>query len=108
LQTNYVVPQENGCRSQTRWAQFGLASGSIRIDGAPHFDLAVRPWSIRDLETARHATELVEGDVLWIHLDAGTNGLGTAACGPGVRESDRLVLSSTSLPLRFSSAARLM
>ncbi|MDQ1564181.1 MAG: beta-galactosidase [Actinomycetota bacterium] len=108
LQTDYVVPQENGCRSQTRWAELGLASGGIRIDGAPHFDLAVRPWSIRDLETARHATELVEGAVLWIHLDAGTNGLGTAACGPGVREPDRLVLSSTSLSVRFSSTVRLM
>jgi beta-galactosidase len=105
LQTNYVVPQENGCRSQTRWAEFGLSSGGIRVDGAPHFDLAVRPWSIRELEKAKHADELAEGgSVLWIHLDAGTNGLGTAACGPGVRQADRLVLSSASLAVRFSSA----
>jgi beta-galactosidase len=121
LQTDYVVPQENGCRSQTRWAEFGLTSGGIRVDGAPQlngapidgasqlngaqFDLAVRPWSIRELEKAQHADELVEGSVLWIHLDAGTNGLGTAACGPGVRQTDRLVLSSATLPVVFSRTA---
>ncbi|MCU1403618.1 MAG: glycoside hydrolase family 2 barrel [Microbacteriaceae bacterium] len=117
LQTDYVVPQENGCRSQTRWAEFDLTSGGIRVDGAAqsngtaqfnsaaHFDLAVRPWSIRELEKAQHADELVEGSVLWIHLDAGTNGLGTAACGPGVRQADRLVLSNASLAVKFSSLA---
>lgn len=102
LQTQYVVPQENGCRSDTRWAEFQVADGTLRVDGRGHFDLAARPWSVRELELATHSTDLVEGSVLWLHLDAGTNGVGSAACGPGVREADRLMVSSMSLALDFS------
>jgi beta-galactosidase len=108
LQTNYVVPQENGCRGETRWAELGISTGALRIAGTQHFDLAIRPWSVRELELANHATELVEGSVLWVHLDAGTNGLGSAACGPGVREEDRLVMATASLGLDFSFIASVM
>jgi beta-galactosidase len=83
-QTPYVVPQENGLRQGLRWAELSWAGGGLRIQGRPTLDLAVRPWSNRALETGRHSDELLAEDRLWVHLDAGQNGLGTATCGPGV------------------------
>ncbi|MET0991097.1 MAG: glycoside hydrolase family 2 TIM barrel-domain containing protein, partial [Lacisediminihabitans sp.] len=93
LQTDYVVPQENGRRAGVRRARVG------ELELAGLFDLTVRPWSIDHLAAARHASELSAGDLLWLHIDVGANGVGSAACGPGVREADRLVLATAMLDI---------
>jgi beta-galactosidase len=80
MQTPYVRPQENGNRTEVRWA----SAGGVRIEGRPHFDFTVRPWSPEALTAARHTADLVPDGRLWINLDAAHNGLGTASCGPGV------------------------
>lgn len=102
LQTNYVVPQDNGYRMDTRTVELGLTGGALRIDGHTPFDLAVRPWSIAELERATHANELHAGSVLWLHLDAGINGVGSATCGPSVRLPERLIVSGASLGFTFT------
>ncbi len=89
LQTPYVVPQENGCRQDVRRAEIAWQGAVLGIEGAPLLDLTVRPWSTSALTAARHRHELVEGDVLWVHLDVGHDGLGTATCGPAVLEQHR-------------------
>ncbi|MCA0295630.1 MAG: DUF4981 domain-containing protein [Actinobacteria bacterium] len=83
-QTPYVVPQENGLRQELRWAELSWPDGGLRLQGRPSVGLALRPWSNRALQDARHGDELVPENRLWVHLDAGQNGLGTATCGPGV------------------------
>ena len=93
LQTDYVVPQENGRRAGVRRARVG----ELELTGL--FDLTVRPWSIDEIAAATHASDLDAGDLLWLHLDAGANGVGSAACGPGVREVDRLILSAAQLEI---------
>jgi beta-galactosidase len=85
LQTPYVFPQENGNRMDVRWARLtSVAGAGIRIDGSPTFDLTVRRWSTEDLDRAKHPSDLVAGDRVWVNLDARQNGLGSASCGPGV------------------------
>jgi beta-galactosidase len=89
LQTPYLMPQENGSRSEVRWAELG---GALRIEGRPHFELTVRPWTSEALAAARHPTELV-GDErwLWVNADLAHHGLGSASCGPGVLPQYRLL-----------------
>ena len=89
LQTPYVVPQENGCRQDVRRAEIAWNGTVLGIEGAPLLDLTVRPWGTSALTAARHRHELVEGEVLWVHLDVGQDGLGTATCGPAVLEQHR-------------------
>jgi beta-galactosidase len=84
-QIPYVVPQENGNRSEVRWLRLTAPEGCLRIEGRQPFDAAVRPWSTGQLERARHSVELHEEGLLWLHLAAGVTGLGSATCGPGVR-----------------------
>ena len=55
LQTPYVRPQENGNRTETRWAEVA----GLRLEGRPHFEFTVRPWSPETLTAARHVTDLV-------------------------------------------------
>ncbi|MEU6888585.1 glycoside hydrolase family 2 TIM barrel-domain containing protein [Streptomyces viridosporus] len=79
LQTPYVRPQENGARADVRWARIG----GLRIDGDPEFRFTARPWTTEHLDAARHLTDLVPGDTLWVTLDHRQHGIGSQSCGPG-------------------------
>ncbi len=101
-QTPYVRPQENGNRVDVRWAELRAADGhGVRVEGTPHFDLTVRRWTSEDLDRARHTTDLEPGDRVWVNLDVGQHGLGTAACGPGVLPPYVLRAASAQLDLDF-------
>jgi beta-galactosidase len=95
LQTPYVRPQENGNRSDVRWAQIADAEGrGIHIDGEPAFNLAVRPWSEQAMAAARHQHEVRADQWLHLHTDHAVQGIGTAAVGPGVLPEHRLEVRS--------------
>ncbi|MFI2425270.1 glycoside hydrolase family 2 TIM barrel-domain containing protein [Streptomyces sp. NPDC018955] len=79
LQTPYVRPQENGARADVRWAEIG----GLRVDGEPEFWFTARPWTTEHLDAARHRTDLVPGDTVWVHLDHRLHGIGSQSCGPG-------------------------
>ena len=88
LQTPYLMPQENGSRTEVRWAVLG---DRLRLEGRPHFDLTVRPWTSEALAAARHPTDLVaDDDWLFVNADLAQQGLGSASCGPGVLPQYRL------------------
>ena len=60
LQTPYVRPQENGNRTEVRWATLTDAAGAgLRVEGRPHIDLTARRWTSEDLDAATHTPELV-------------------------------------------------
>ena len=93
-------PQENGNRRDVRWARFRAAVGPdvlVRADGV--VDLTARRWTSEDLDRAAHTHELVPGDRVWVNVDAGQNGLGSASCGPGVLPGQRLLARTFDLGL---------
>ncbi|NDZ99777.1 hypothetical protein G3I28_10565, partial [Streptomyces sp. SID10116] len=49
---------------------------------APAF--TARRWTTEQLDAARHRTDLVPGDTVWVNLDIDRHGIGTQSCGPGV------------------------
>ncbi|MEH1125460.1 glycoside hydrolase family 2 TIM barrel-domain containing protein [Micromonospora sp. CPCC 206061] len=102
LQTPYVYPQENGNRREVRWAELS-GEGRLRITGAPHFDLTVRPWTTEDLAAAAHPTDLVRRDRLYVNLDVAQNGIGTASCGPGVLPQHQFRATPATLTLGFEA-----
>jgi beta-galactosidase len=102
LQTPYLYPQENGNRREVRWATLDDGRGrGIRVEGEPLFDLTVRPWTSEQLDQARHPTDLVAGDHLWVNLDLAQQGIGSASCGPGVLPAYRLDPAPARLAVRL-------
>jgi beta-galactosidase/evolved beta-galactosidase subunit alpha len=91
LETPYVVPQENGLRSDVRWCQISDGYRGLLVVGAPRFGFSAHRWSTEALARARHRDELVAEPRTWLHLDHRQQGLGSASCGPGPLE--RYVLS---------------
>ncbi|MCH7229817.1 DUF4981 domain-containing protein [Glycomyces sp. L485] len=106
MQTPYVFPQENGSRADVRWASLTGGDRRLKIYGAPHFALTVRPWTPEDLDAAKHPTDLVEHDRLYVNVDAALQGVGTASCGPGVLPQHRLMAEPTVFTVGFEAAVR--
>ncbi|KAI5458539.1 glycosyl hydrolases family 2, TIM barrel domain-containing protein [Mariannaea sp. PMI_226] len=93
LHTPYDVPQENGNRLETRWVTLVDTHSHAgirvtRLDGGAdaEFSWAASRFSDEVIHAAAHPPDLVEGDATYLRIDAKVAGVGTAACGPGVRE----------------------
>jgi beta-galactosidase len=96
------MPQDNGQRSETRWAMLSSENGpALRVSGADPFGFTARRWTSEQLETAMHPTELIAGDRVWLTLDAYQYGLGSASCGAGVHPKYRHLPEETTMRLRF-------
>lgn len=91
LQTPYDVPQENGNRIDTRWVTIGSETSKLHMRrvaddvDTQNFSFAASHHSADTIQKAQHPPDLVEDDATLLRLDAEVSGVGTAACGPGVR-----------------------
>nr|WP_262496016.1 glycoside hydrolase family 2 TIM barrel-domain containing protein [Nonomuraea sp. SYSU D8015] len=95
LQTPYVVPQENGNHIETRWLELsGPGLATLRVDAEPYLDFTARRWRSEALQAA----DLRDSGRVWLNLDHGRQGLGSASCGPALPERYRLAVR----PYRWS------
>ncbi len=107
LQTPYVRPQENGSRTEVRWATLTDGRGAgLRVEGRPHFGLTARRWTSEDLDAAQHTPELVPRDRVWVNLDHAHQGIGTASCGPGVLPQHNLDVRPASFAIVLQELPR--
>ncbi|MHA1643384.1 MAG: glycoside hydrolase family 2 TIM barrel-domain containing protein [Promethearchaeota archaeon] len=81
---NYVRPQENGNRTDIRWAVlkdndgFGLLVQDI---GGTLLNISAWPYTMEDLENASHINELNKGDLITLNIDYGQKGVGGGLFG---------------------------
>ncbi|KAL1843856.1 hypothetical protein VTJ49DRAFT_7207 [Mycothermus thermophilus] len=101
LHTPYDVPQEGGNRMATRWVSIrdsSAAGTGLRVTPAlpelwsenceREFSFWVGKYRDETVQEARHPCDLEgkEEEATLMRLDGRVAGVGTAACGPGVRE----------------------
>ncbi len=80
---NYIRPQENGNKSDTRWAAVTDLHGlGLLAVGMPLINVSVHHYTTDDLTRAQHTYELVRRPETILNLDAQQNGLGSNSCGP--------------------------
>lgn len=102
LYTPYVVPQENGNRSDVRWlALTDLYGKGLFISGMPLINFSAHRFTPEDFAEAKHMCDLVPRDEITLNLDYRQRGLGSAACGPDVLSQYELY------PHEFKFAVRL-
>jgi beta-galactosidase len=83
LQTPYVFPQENGARSDVRWAEITGGGTGLRVESEEPCWVTARRWTSMELHQAKHTPDLKPGDNVWINIDHKMGGIGTGSCGPG-------------------------
>lgn len=81
----YIVPQEHGNKTETRWATLTNAEGvGLHIEGQPLFDVSAHRFTAQDLTEALHTYDLKPRNAVILNLDYAQCGLGNGSCGPGV------------------------
>jgi len=83
-ETEYIHPQDNGCRTDVRWFKIGCNTPSVggsrgrilRIDGLQ--PLCIRAWDYgeEDLEAAKHPNEIQRGRFVNLNIDLNVHGVG--------------------------------
>ena len=88
---HYVRPQAAGNRMQTRYVSLFNKEHermlSAQIEGR-NCQFSIYPYSDENIEQARHTNELERTGYYTLNIDYAQAGLGTATCGPGIREKD--------------------
>ena len=76
FETEYIHPQDNGCRTDVRWFNIGNGKKALRIDGCQ--PLCIRAWDYgeEDLERAQHPHEIQRGRFVNLNIDLDIHGVG--------------------------------
>jgi beta-galactosidase/evolved beta-galactosidase subunit alpha len=99
LHTDYAYPQENGNRHDTRWMGLYDDRGTgLWVTGGETFGFGAHPYTIADLDAAKHRHEVPRRDEVTVTLDHRQCGLGSGSCGPLTFDAYRVPLK----PYQFS------
>jgi beta-galactosidase len=102
----YLVPQEFGLRTDTRWLECAdpQTGERVRIDVVQPLSLHISATNYRaeDLYVCANEADLWPRDELVVHLDVAHRGLGTASCGPDVLPQYRLPAGSFDFAYRIT------
>jgi len=102
----YVVPQENGNKTDVRWLALRNEQGAgLLVRPKKPVEFSAHHFSAEDLHRATHLNELERRPELFLNLDYHQRGLGGASCGPDTPASYRIGsglyrLGFTLLPLQ--------
>ena len=87
FETEYVHPQDNGCRTDVRWFSISNGRRTLRVSAlqpigleqaAPTRGLCIRAWDYgeEDLEPARHPQDVLRGRFVNLNIDQNIHGVG--------------------------------
>ncbi|MBD3188627.1 DUF4981 domain-containing protein [Candidatus Bathyarchaeota archaeon] len=93
---DYVMPQENGNRCDVRWICFRSESGKgllIEDDGGTLLSMSAWPYTMADLEIARHVHEVPRRDLITVNIDYKQRGVGgdSPGIGPCIKDKYKLL-----------------
>ena len=98
----YIRPQENGNKSDVRWAAVTNIQGAgLLVIGIPTINVSAHHYTPDDLTRAEHTCELKQRDLTVVHLDYRHNGLGSNSCGPEPLEKYLLKAEPMSFSVRL-------
>ena len=98
----YVVPEENGNKTDVRWLALTDDTGAgLFVAGQPLLEASALHYTAQDLTKARHTHELTRRPETSLNLDLVQSGLGGESCGPGTLEKYRIQPEEARFSLRL-------
>lgn len=98
----YIVPQENGNKTEVRWVSLSSEDQvGFLAAGKPWINFSALHYSVEDLDRCRHPHELTRLPEVVLNLDYGQSGLGSASCGPGRLEKYQLKAEEIEFDVRL-------
>ena len=90
LYVPYVMPQENGGRTDCRRLELTDGTRRLHVGGSDVFQFSAHHFTAGDLYAARHTNELKPRPEVFVTLDHKHCGLGTGSCGPATLQRYRV------------------
>ena len=84
--TPYILPQENGNKTEVRWFELKKADVALKFIADSNFEFSVRHFTSEDLFAVIHTSELQARKETVISIDCLQRGVGTGSCGPQTME----------------------
>jgi beta-galactosidase len=104
----YIVPEENGNKTEVRWVALTDRDGvGLLASGDRWLEVSAHHYTTEDLTRATHTYELERREEITLNLDYAQSGLGSASCGPGRLDKYQLKPEEVRYSVRlrpFSSA----
>ena len=101
-QVPYIMPQENGNKTDVRWAAVTDDAGhGLLMTGGDLLQVSAAHHTAADLYAANHTVDLVRRSELIVNLDLAHCGLGGASCGPGTRDEYLILPGAHRLTVRL-------
>ncbi len=97
---DYVVPQSSGNHTEARI--LSLAGGRLDITAATPFQFSIMPYTDSEIDHARHICDLPAPHRATVHIDAAQAGVGTATCGPDIRDQYKVAVAPTHFSFTFT------
>lgn len=73
---DYVMPQENGNKTDVRWVEVLSRNASFRFEGLPYLNFNVQNYSDKALNESKTSHTLKRSDKTYIHIDYKQMGVG--------------------------------
>ena len=110
----YVRPQDNGYKTDVRWAQLTAKDGTgVRFSASEPLFVQALHYGWEDMEFARHRNgqqrfraPLVARPEVCLNLDVRQTGLGGASCGPEPMKKYVFPIEKTAWTLRIEPVAK--
>ena len=104
LYVPYLRPQENGARTDVRFALLEGEKSSLRIESAGEepFTLSICRWSPEELESAAHQKDLPESGRLFVRVLARQMGVGGDDSWGALPQEEHRLFSGRPYSLRFA------
>lgn len=81
MHTEYVMPQENGLRTETKWITVSKKEVGLNIQSREPISFTYHDYSVKSLQNAKHIGEIEKANKWFMHMDMKHSGVGTNSCG---------------------------
>ncbi len=88
--TPYILPQENGNKSDVRWFSLDNGKETLSIISEDKMEFSVSHFSAEELFSCTHTNEVKASDDIFVTVDLRQRGVGTGSCGPQTRDEYRV------------------
>ena len=76
FETEYIRPQDNGCRTDVRWFNIANSRHTLHVVGLQPLCIRVWDYGEDDLESAKHPHEIQRGRFVNLNIDLNVHGVG--------------------------------
>lgn len=103
----YIKPQENGAKTEVRWAALTNIYGTgLLACGMPFMETSAHEFSAEEISRVNHHHELVPSGHTFFNIDHRQAGLGSNSCGPAPLQKYLLMPEETEFTVRLRPFSR--